>query len=375
MRSSWAAVKSVFGGANLRLGGLDVRAAGEGLLERIVERESGRRGERDIIGQLIVLVWRKAGHARQGNLLLGQLRFQRDDALLLGELFDFAAVDVNLGREAGGPLLERLLVERGCGVQLGVRGLDALAGGDDLEVCSGDREDDRVAGVAGRKLSGAIEVAGRAIVVPGGEIDDRLRDAAAQIDIVVGTDDSGKGEAGNGNVNFHSFRGKIYLVQGLGEIAAGIGKQGAAGDLALALGQTHGVALAESAKVVFEAAIDGIAKRELAGGRQVGRAAGTAGIRTLDLHGGVDGDYAVGRPGDGSLHRGDRAVAASASGERQGVGLRVLRLGGLGWALGKRWSGDGKSRQAHEECGSGDGRNWGVLCLRTIHIDDPLRLS
>ena len=163
--------------------------------------------------------------------------------------------------------------------------------------------------------------------------------------------------ASRSEVNFHSFRGKIYLVEGFGEIAAGIGKQSAAGDLALALGLTHGVVLAESAKVVFEAEFDGIAKRELAGGRQVDRAAGTAGIRTLDLHGGVDGDYAVGCPGDGSLHGGDRAVAASASVERQGVGLRVLPLGGLGWALGRRWSGEGKSRQAQQEGGSGDGRN------------------
>ena len=97
------------GGANLRLGGFDVGAAVEGLMDGVVEGERGRGGEGDLVGEVVGVVGGKAGDARERDLLLGQLCLQRDDALLLGELLYLAAIHVNLGRDADSTLLLRLL--------------------------------------------------------------------------------------------------------------------------------------------------------------------------------------------------------------------------------------------------------------------------
>ena len=234
-------------------------------MDGVVEGERGRGGEGDLVGEVVGVVGGKAGDAGEGDLLLGQFGFQRDDALLLGELFDFAAVHVDLGDEADLPLLLRLLEESGCGVELRVGGGDALFGCDDLEIRAADREDDGVSGIAGGELRGVDGFAGCAEVVPCGEIEDRLRDAAAQVDVVVRADDGGEIKAGDGNVDAQAFGGEVGLRQVLGEVAADVGKQRAACDLALPLGLERGAVEVCRAKVEVEAALDGVAQRELAG--------------------------------------------------------------------------------------------------------------
>ena len=168
--------------------------------------------------------------------------------------------------------------------------------------------------------------------------------------LLIGADDGGEGEAGNGNVNAHSFRGEVDLVQVLGEIAADVGKQGAAGDLALALGLAHGVVQARRAEVVVEAALDGVAQARAC--RQKGSlrsAGGASGVGALDLDGRVDGGDAVGGPGDWRFHGGDRAALSGAAGERQRGRQRVLRLAGLGRPLGE---GRGRAQVAsRQDCG------------------------
>ena len=151
-------------------------------------------------------------------------------------------------------------------------GGDALFGCDDLKVRAADREDDRVAGIAGGELRGVDGFAGCAEVVPCGEIEDRLRDAAAQVDVVVRADDGGEVKAGDGDVDAQAFRGEVGLRQVLGEVAADVGKQRAACNLVLPLGLERGAVEVCRAEVEVEAALDGVAQGEIAGEGEFRRA-------------------------------------------------------------------------------------------------------
>jgi hypothetical protein len=274
---------------------------------------------------------------------------------LLGELLDFAAVYVDLRREADGALLLRLLEESGGSVELRVGGGDALLGGDDLEVLSADREDDGVSGIAHGELRRMDLLAGGAEVVPCGEIDDRLRDVAAQVDVVVRADDGGEVEAGDGNMDAQSLGGEVGLLQRFGEVAADVGKQRAAGDLALTLGLERGAIEVCRAKVEVEAALDGVAQGELAGKRELGRARRASGVGALHLHGGIDGGDAIGGSCDGSFDGGDGATVSCASGERQRGCQCMLRLRrALGRCL--RWKREGP--QICEEGDCSEGEDW-----------------
>ena len=269
------------------------------------------------VGDVVAVVGWEADDAGESYLFFGELGFERDDALLLGELFDFAAVDVDLGDEAYAALQLGLLEERGGGVELGVGRGDALGCGDDLEVGAADGEDDGVLGIACGELGGAIEVFGGAEVVPGGEVQDGLRDVAAEVDVVERADDGGEGESWDGDVDAYAFGGEVGLRKVLCEIAADVGEESAAGDLGLALRLTDGVVEVGGAEVVTESSGDGVAERELAGERAVRSAGGASGVLALNLNGGVDGGDAVGGAGDRGFDGGDGRVAAGASGQRQ----------------------------------------------------------
>ena len=141
-------------------------------MDRGLEIELRGGGEGDFVGELVAAAGRKPGHAREGDLLFGQLGFERDDALLLRKLLDLAAVNVDLRREAHLPLLLCLAEESGGGVQLRVRGLDPLRGCEHLQVCAADGKDDRVACIPCGEFCGVVKIFGRAIVVDGSEIDD-----------------------------------------------------------------------------------------------------------------------------------------------------------------------------------------------------------
>ncbi len=225
--------------------------------------------------------------------------------MLLGELLDLAAVDVDLSDETDGAFLLGLLEECGCGVELSVGRGDALGCGDDLEISAADGEDDGVLGVACGELGGSVQVFGRAEVVPGGEIDDGLGDVAAEVDVVERADDGGEGEAGDGDVDADSFGGEVDLLQVFGEVAADVGEESAAGDFRLALSLADGVIEAGGAEVVAEAA-----RRWHRGEKACheGTASGAdcaSCVGALNQHGGIDGGDAVGGAGDGRFYRGD----------------------------------------------------------------------
>jgi len=77
--------------------------------------------------------------------------------------------------------------------------------------------------------------------------------------------------------------GERDLLEGLGEIAADVRQESAAGDLGLALRLADGVGLADAAEVVGEAALDGVAQSERAGEGGGGRIGRGTRVRARDM--------------------------------------------------------------------------------------------
>jgi len=240
----------------------------------------------------------------------------------------------------------------------------ALLGGDDLKVGSADHQDDRLSGVAGGELRGVNDFVRCAEVVPCRKVDDRLCDVAAQVKIVVRTDDGREAEAGDGQVDAQSFGGEVGLLQRLREVTADAGKQRAACDLALALSLQDGAVEVCRAEVVAESALHGLAQRERTGERDLRGTRRASRIRPLNLHGGIDGGNAVGGSGDGGFDCRDGAAIAGSTGEGKRCCLRVLRLGRtLGEGLRRR----GKGHKADDDGDFSQSENRDEFCLRGIH--------
>lgn len=168
-------------------------------------------------------------------------------------------------------------------------------------------------------------ISGRPVVVPRTQIDNRLSQAAAKIDIVKGAD--GRRDRKARNCDAEPFSSETDLLQSLGQIAARVRKQRTSCNLTLTLGLAHGVALSDCAEVIVETSRDGFAERKLARERQLRRARSASGERPLDLNCWVDRVYAGSRTCNGSLHCCHRPALSRAPGKGERSCLRALRLG------------------------------------------------
>ena len=125
-------------------------------------------------------------------------------------------VGVNLGRHSHIELIKSLLIESIGRFELGVRGLHSFPGRNHLEVSTAHRKDHQVSRIPRGELSRAIDLMGRPVIVPCGQIDNRLSEAAAQVEVVKRSHDRRDGEARQFEVE--PLRREICLLYNFGQI-------------------------------------------------------------------------------------------------------------------------------------------------------------
>ena len=150
------------------------------------------------------LVEGKADGAGEGELVLLEIVFGGDEALLLVLVVDLGAEDVEAGAGAGVVGGDGLVERDLRGGQFGVDGFDARCVGDAEEIGVAYGEDDEVAGVFGGEF-GAFEVVLRGdVVLQRGDVDEILGEVGAEVDDLEGADDgieAGEREAEGGEVD------------------------------------------------------------------------------------------------------------------------------------------------------------------------------
>ena len=143
------------------------------------------------------------------------------------------------------------------GSEFRLYGIDAGGIGYGEQVGVADGEDDEVAGVLRGETGAGEVVLGREVVLEGGDVDKVLGEVGAEVDDLKGSDDwldAGEFEAEGGEVDL------LDLDAGVG---GGGGKQGLKLFEALTVGVLLGGGLEEEAKVLAEAALDGIVEGEI----------------------------------------------------------------------------------------------------------------
>ena len=322
-----------FRGSKLCLRGFQVGAVFQGLLKGVFHGEGRGGGERNLIGKLEIGVRGQAGEAGEIDFLLGEVVFERGQALLLCLELHLAAVHVDLGQQPALGALGGLVVEGFGGLHLGVGGGRASFRGDGLQIGAGDGEDHEIAGIVQGKGVGAGDVSGCAVVIDRGKVDHGLRESGAEIEVIVRPDDRGEGEAGNGHFDVETQRSEVGLLGHFAERAVQVREQGGAGNPLLALRLPDHLAEVNGAQVVIQSAFDSVAQTELARKRALpGNAAREGALR---LHGVVQRIDTGGDTRRGGLDGADGCVGAAASGERQLDGLRAGLCAGLLARLGE----------------------------------------
>jgi hypothetical protein len=159
------------------------------LIEGDLRIEIVERLEGGGVGEVKLLVERQADDASEGEFVLCQLVGCRDEALLLVLVIDLRAEDVEPGIGPG-VMAGDGLVERDFGsCEFGVDGVDAGLIRDAEKIRVADGEDDKVAGVFRRELSGAEAVLGCNVVLESRNVDQILSEIGAEVDYLEGADD------------------------------------------------------------------------------------------------------------------------------------------------------------------------------------------
>ena len=177
------------------MGGFQVGAAGEGPFDRLLHGQIGQRCEHHAVGKGERLARRQANQPRQGDFALGQIVFIGGQPLLIGNQLHLGAGDVDARREARGVPVGGLLQHGLRRRDLGPRCIHAGGGGEHVQIAGSDGGNHHVARVVGPKLDGLFGHLAGSPVAAACNIEQRLRQPRAEIEIMIGADDGGKVEA------------------------------------------------------------------------------------------------------------------------------------------------------------------------------------
>ena len=143
-------------GANLGFVTLIIGALFERCAQGLLLGDGGQRRKRHGFGDVEILAGRQSDDAAQRELVLCELVFLRNQALLLLLQLHLRSQNVDSGRRSGPPLIGGAIVERLRGLHLGADGVGSRGVGDDLQIRSGHCLHYQVARILRRKTRGAF---------------------------------------------------------------------------------------------------------------------------------------------------------------------------------------------------------------------------